>query len=45
VVKISSEWFKVPEQGKSSGGIATFSLRTGIAKEFEIAPILDKLLE
>ena len=36
VVKISPEWVTSPEQGKSSGRIATFSLWT---------PILDKLLE
>jgi len=39
VVEISSEWVTGPEQGKSSGRIATFSLWTGvfisvITKEF-----------
>ena len=38
VVKISPEWVTGPEQGKSSGRIATFSLWT-------TTPILDKLLE
>ena len=51
--KISREWVTGPEQGKRSGGIATFSLWTGmfrdgisqIAKELKITPILEKLLE
>jgi len=30
VVKIPAEWVTVPEQGKSSGRIATFSLWTGM---------------
>ena len=30
VVKISPEWVTGPEQGKSNGRIATFSLRTGM---------------
>ena len=30
MVKISPEWVKGPEQGKSSGRIATFSLWTGM---------------
>jgi hypothetical protein len=30
VVKISPEWVTGPEQGKSSGGIATFSVSTGM---------------
>jgi hypothetical protein len=30
VVKISPEWVKGPEQGKSRGRIATFSLWTGV---------------
>jgi len=30
VVKISSEWVTGPEQGKSSGSIATFTLWTGM---------------
>jgi len=30
VVKISPEWVTGPEQGKSSGRIATFSLWTGM---------------
>jgi len=33
VVKISSEWVTGPEQGKSSGRIATFSLWTGIFRD------------
>ena len=54
VVKISPEWVTSPEQGKSSGRIATFSLWTTwtdyktnaqIAKELKITPVLDKLLE
>jgi hypothetical protein len=30
VVKISPEWVTAPEQGKSNGRIATFSLWTGM---------------
>jgi hypothetical protein len=57
VVKISLEWVTGPEQGKSSGRIATFSLwtrmfrdgiyktNTQITKELKITLILDKLLE
>ena len=30
MVKISLEWVTSPEQGKSSGRIATFSLWTGL---------------
>ena len=30
MVKISPEWVTGPEQGKSSGRIATFSLWTGV---------------
>jgi hypothetical protein len=51
VVKISPEWVTSPEQGKSSGRIATFSLCTGMfrngisTKELKITPILDKLLQ
>jgi hypothetical protein len=30
VVKISPEWVTGPEQGKSSGRVATFSLWTGL---------------
>jgi len=33
VVKISPEWVTGPEQGKSSGGIATFSFWTGMFKD------------
>jgi len=33
VVKISPEWVTGPEQGKSSGRIATFSLRTGMFRD------------
>jgi len=33
VVKISPEWVKGPEQGKSSGRIATFSLWTGMFRD------------
>jgi hypothetical protein len=33
VVKISSEWVTGPEQGKSSGRIATFSLWTGMFRD------------
>jgi hypothetical protein len=56
VVKISPEWVTGPEQGKSSGRVATFRRTAGyiwndyktnvqIAKELKITPILDKLLE
>jgi len=55
VVKTSPEWITGPERGKSSGRIATFSLWTGmfrdyktnvqIAKELKITQILDILLE
>ena len=56
MVKIFPEWVTGPEQGKSSGRIATFSLWTGytwtdhktntqIAKKLKITPILDKLQE
>ena len=75
MVEISPEWVTGPEQGKSSGRVATFSLWTGLfarritvaemkymrrtagftwtdyktnsrfAKELEITPVLDKLLE
>jgi hypothetical protein len=45
VVKISPEWVTGPEQGKSSGRIATFRLWTGMFRELKITPILDKLLE
>ena len=33
VVKISPEWVIGPEQGKSSGRIATFSLWTGMFRD------------
>ena len=33
MVKISPEWVTVPEQGKSSGRIATFSLWTGMFRD------------
>jgi len=33
VVKISPEWVTGPEQGKSSGRIATFSLWIGMFKD------------
>ena len=33
MVKISPEWVKGPEQGKSSGRIATFSLWTGMFRD------------
>jgi hypothetical protein len=33
VVQISSEWVTGPEQGKSSGRVATFSLWTGVFRE------------
>ena len=33
MVKISSEWVTDPEQGKSSGRIATFSLWTGVFRD------------
>jgi len=33
VVKISPEWVTGPERGKSSGRIATFSLRTGMFRD------------
>jgi len=33
VVKISPEWVTGPEQGKSSGRIATFSLWTGMFRD------------
>ena len=33
MVKISPEWITDPEQGKSSGRIATFSLWTGIFRD------------
>ena len=33
MVKISPEWVTGPEQGKSSGRIATFSLWTGMFME------------
>jgi len=33
VVKISPEWVTGPEQGKSSGRIATFSLWTGVFRD------------
>ena len=36
MVKISPEWVTGPEQGKSSGRIATFSLWTGIYYEKEL---------
>ena len=57
MVKISPEWVTGPEQDKSSGRIATFSLWTGMftlgqitntctnCKGVKIIPILDKLLE
>jgi len=55
VVKISPEWVTGPEKGKSSSRIATFSLWTGmfrdyktnaqIAKELKIRPMSEKLLE
>jgi len=38
VVKISREWVTGPEQGKSSGRIATFSLWTGMFRD-GISPI------
>jgi len=48
VVEISPKWVTGPEQGKSSGRVATFSLwkftNLHIAKELEITPVLDKLL-
>ena len=33
MVKISPEWATVPEQGKSSGRIAAFSLWTGMFRD------------
>ena len=33
VIKISPEWVTGPEQGKSSGSIATFSLCTGMFRD------------
>jgi hypothetical protein len=33
VVKISPEWVTGPEQGKSSGRIAIFSLWTGVFRD------------
>jgi len=33
VVKISPQWFTGPEQGKSSGRIATFILWTGMYRD------------
>ena len=33
MVKISPEWVTGPEQGKSSGRIATFSLWTGMFRD------------
>jgi len=33
VVRISPEWVTGPEQGKSSGRIATFSLWTGMFRD------------
>jgi len=33
VVKISPEWVTGPEQGKSSGRIASFSLWTGMFRD------------
>ena len=33
MVKISPEYVTDPEQGKSSGGIATFSLWTGMFRD------------
>ena len=48
---MSPQWVTGPEQGKSSGRIATFSLWTGMFRDGissipgKITPILDKLLE
>ena len=33
MVKISTEWVTGPDQGKSSGRIATFSLWTGMFRD------------
>jgi hypothetical protein len=33
VVKVSPEWVTGPEQGKSSGRVATFSLWTGVFRD------------
>jgi len=41
VVKISPEWVTSPEQGKSSGRIATFILWTGVFRD-GISSIPDK---
>jgi hypothetical protein len=41
VVKISPEWVTGPEQGKSSGRVATFSLWTGVFRD-GISSIPDK---
>jgi len=41
VVKISREWVAGPEQGKSSGRIANFSLCTGMFRD-GITSIPDK---
>jgi len=41
VVKISPEWVMAPEQGKSSGRIANFSLWTGVFRD-GISPIPDE---
>jgi hypothetical protein len=43
VVKVSPEWVTGPEQGKSSGRIATFSLRTGMFKD-GISSIPDEIV-
>jgi len=39
VVKISPEWVTGPEQGKSSGRIATFSLWNGMFRDGIIIPL------
>jgi len=43
VVKISSEWVTGPQQGKSSGRIATFSLWTGMFRD-GISSILGEIV-
>jgi hypothetical protein len=45
VVKISPEWVTGPEQGKSSGRIATFSLRTGMLYKYAPEEFKLKLLK
>ena len=40
MVEISPEWVTGPEQGKSSGRVATFSLWTGLFRDYRLPRVM-----